>query len=105
MPPTRAVEVDALLRAVNQVTGCPPWLMRSGSHETIAARGRAVAAIAMRDGLGLSTTRIARELDRSQSSIVELMKSWDSTPEVREAMQRLSETEGFEILEAKQTHP
>jgi hypothetical protein len=71
----------------------------------LAAQGRAVAAIAMRDGLGLSTTRIAGELRRSQSAIVELRQRWESTPEVREAMQRLSETEGFEILEAKQTHP
>ena len=81
--------IRLLLSVVGRVTGCPPWLMRSGSRRPLAAQGRAVAAIAMRDRLGLSTTQIADALARRQSSVVELIQAHEPMPETRRLLERL----------------
>lgn len=66
--------IDHIFSAVSQVTGVGRGILRCRSRNPMVVRARALAAAAMRDLREMSYPEIGRELHRSHSSIIELLR-------------------------------
>jgi chromosomal replication initiation ATPase DnaA len=88
---------ERVLKTTGQVCSVPAAIIRDRFRQPTVSRARAVAAIVMRDALGLSSTQIAEVLKRSHSSVLELVASYENHQQVQkdvaEVKRRLGEPE------------
>ena len=93
-------QAEAVLVAVTRVCSVHAWFLRHGDRRPWLMQCRATAALAMR-AQGLGWRRIARALNRSPSSVVELVERYAEHQPTRELVGRVSETQGFVLRESR----